>query len=369
MAKYRRILVVMPTINYPERLKLEGILAYAHDKRGDNWEILLETDEFKITRKSADAIIAYVTSSAERERLVKIKLPICLIEDVLQPVVFPTAPHVVTLFCDHSEEGRTAAEYFRSRHFTNFAFIGDVESTEWEEARYRGFVSALQSPVLRAPCDSSIEKFLTSLPLPCAVYCAHDIVSRKVLTVAEAVGLDVPRSLAILGNDNDEMFCSTVKPALSSIPTGDYRTGYAAGRTLEELLTKRSQGGRVIAVKRTRVISRASTDINALSDPFVARTLAYARAHLSEDLNIETLARRIKYSKRALQLRTEHSLGHPLSEEIRRIRLNAAVELIRETDKSMTEIAGECGFTSSSHLASRIKEELSLTPLQLRHRP
>ena len=32
----------MPTINRPERLKLDGILAYAHEKTGERWQILLD---------------------------------------------------------------------------------------------------------------------------------------------------------------------------------------------------------------------------------------------------------------------------------------------------------------------------------------
>ena len=423
----------MPTVNRPERLKLEGVLAYAHEKRGERWEIELVTDDLGGERdgNNADGIIAYINSPEERQRLIRLGKPLVLIEDALAPD--PDAAdyrnliaveNAVTLLCDHEAEGRAAADYFLARHFTSFAFIGVCPPKtgvcppsngvcprktgvcpQWCEARFNGFRSRLgiraeaewpmqpkadpkplgtdpksegtgpqkmgTGPNLRLIFSENHEEicsFLRCLTKPTAVFCAHDIMARKVLSAANDLNIAVPQELAILGVDNDEVFCTTVSPALSSIPTRDHELGYDAGRILEELLTGRSQGGRIIRFRNTRIISRRSTDADVLSDPFVARALTYARHHLADKLDLPTIARHVGYSSRMLQIRAERTLGHPIPEEIRHIRLAAALELIRETDEPIALIAAECGFTSTSHMSQRVKEATGLTPLVLRRR-
>jgi LacI family transcriptional regulator len=117
----------------------------------------------------------------------------------------------------------------------------------------------------------------------------------------------------------------------------------------------------------TRVITRLSTDADALDDPFVAAALRFVRNNLSQKLDAAMIARKVGYSKRMLQIRAEHALGHTLGEEIRRIRLAAARELIAETDNPLAEIAEDCGFSSVSHLTLRFREAFNMTPLAFRH--
>ena len=174
---------------------------------------------------------------------------------------------------------------------------------------------------------------------------------------------EIPLSL-----DDDAAICTTVSPALSSLPTNDVRLGYAAGRILNELLRGAADGGRTIRFASHRIVTRLSTDADALSDRFVAEALRHARGHLADRLDAATLARRIGYSKHMLQIRAERALGHTLGDEIRRMRLAAAKELVAETDSPIADIAEACGFTSVSHLALRFREKFAMTPLAWRRR-
>ena len=89
---------------------------------------------------------------------------------------------------------------------------------------------------------------------------------------------------------------------------------------------------------------------------------------VADRLDAATLARRVGYSRHMLQIRAERALGHSLGEEIRRMRLAAAKDLISDTDIPIADIAESCGFTSLSHLALRFRERFGLTPLAWRHR-
>ena len=372
MQAEKSILVTIPTINHPERMKLEGLLAYAHEKSGTRWNVELDIGaDFEHDPRKYDGTVAYISSDAERKRFLDAKSPTVLIEDLLRPTRFSKAAHVVTLLCDHEAEGRTAADYFLERHFRNFAWVGPVQPEPWSESRRVGFHRRLkESDHACADCSAGdvadLAEFLDGLPRPAAVFVVHDLRARDVLNAARLKGLAVPGDLAVLGVDNDVPICETCSPALSSIPTGDHALGYAAGRILNELLLGRSRGGRVIKTRNRHVVSRLSTDADALTDPFVGRTLAWARTHLDGKLDAATLARRICYSKRMLQLRFERALGVPLGEEIRRLRTRAAMELLAETDLPVADIASQCGFNSVSHLSLRLREATSLTPLAYR---
>ena len=46
--------------------------------------------------------------------------------------------------------------------------------------------------------------------------------------------------------------------------------------------------------------------------------------------------------------------------------LASAAELLANSDKSVSDIAAECGFTNVSHLSLRFKKEHNQTPLAYR---
>ena len=373
--RVRKILVTMPTINRPERLKLDGILAYAHEKVGERWQIVLDFGALSgspapLSAQRADGVIAYVDSDARRREIVAAGIPSVLIEDALTPHRFPRARHIVSLLCDHVAEGRAAADYFLARHFSSFAWLGPEVATDWSRARRDGFAARLNEAGFRCSdilgTEEDLPHRLSALPKPCALFASHDFCARQALDAAASAGISVPRDLAVLGVDDDTAICTTVSPALSSLPTNDFRLGYAAGRILNELLRRTAKGGRVIRFAAHRVVARLSTDADALSDRFVADALRHARGHLADRLDAATLARRVGYSRHMLQIRAERALGHTLGEEIRQMRLTAAKELVAETDLPIADIAESCGFTSVSHLALRFRENLGVTPLAWR---
>ena len=367
----------MPTINRPERMKLDGILAYAHEKTGDRWRIDLDFGALSgspapLSARRADGVIAYIDSDVRRREVVASGIPSVLIEDALTPSRAVRARHTVTLLCDHEAEGRAAADYYLSRHFRSFAWLGPDSPTDWSLRRRHGFAARLAEAGFSCADvsgpDSSLPRRLARLPKPCALFASHDFRARQALEASASADIAVPHDLAVLGVDDDAAICTTVSPALSSLPTNDVRLGYAAGRILNELLRGAADGGRTIRFASHRIVTRLSTDADALSDRFVAEALRHARGHLADRLDAATLARRIGYSKHMLQIRAERALGHTLGDEIRRMRLAAAKELVAETDSPIADIAEACGFTSVSHLALRFREKFAMTPLAWRRR-
>lgn len=62
------------------------------------------------------------------------------------------------------------------------------------------------------------------------------------------------------------------------------------------------------------------------------------------------------------------TVGRSFSDYLTLIRINEAEKLLLSTEKSITDIALSCGFSSTSHFISRFKSQKGITPGQLRKR-
>ncbi|MEW6187085.1 MAG: GyrI-like domain-containing protein [Thermodesulfobacteriota bacterium] len=97
------------------------------------------------------------------------------------------------------------------------------------------------------------------------------------------------------------------------------------------------------------------------------RAIDYIQDHYSEDLNLTGLAGIACFSKYHFHRLFRELTGETVTEFLRRIRLEkAAVKLILETDKDITEIALDCGFSSSQNFARSFKKYSGITPSSLR---
>ena len=65
---------------------------------------------------------------------------------------------------------------------------------------------------------------------------------------------------------------------------------------------------------------------------------------------------------------TRRALGHTISDKLTRHQLNAAIERLSNTDRTVEEIAQACGFCSASHLGLRLKAVTGHTPGHYRQR-
>src|SRR5204862_308111 len=73
-------------------------------------------------------------------------------------------------------------------------------------------------------------------PLPIGVLASTDGRALQVLAVCRKLDIAVPEAVALLGVDNDDVFCELASPPLSSIALSTQRIGYEAARMLELLM-------------------------------------------------------------------------------------------------------------------------------------
>ena len=58
----------------------------------------------------------------------------------------------------------------------------------------------------------------------------------------------------------------------------------------------------------------------------------------------------------------KRSTGKTLRDFVEDVRLEIAVNLLINTDKTLTEIAYECGFSSQSYFSYAFKKKMNVTP-------
>jgi two-component system response regulator YesN len=103
------------------------------------------------------------------------------------------------------------------------------------------------------------------------------------------------------------------------------------------------------------------------SESFVDRGIRYIEEYFSDpELDMEKIARALNISKSSLSHQFKKQTGKSLPNYLNEIRLNRAKELLKTTDKRISEIAFEVGYNSIEHFNASFKKAEKVSPTQFR---
>lgn len=111
---------------------------------------------------------------------------------------------------------------------------------------------------------------------------------------------------------------------------------------------------------------RESGEGNAPENERIKRMLSFAQEHYQEHLTVEQIAYSVPLSERECYRMFKNSLGITPMEYVISLRMQKAQELLRDTGKSILEVAMESGFGTSSYLGLQFKQHYHMTPKQYR---
>jgi AraC-like DNA-binding protein len=94
----------------------------------------------------------------------------------------------------------------------------------------------------------------------------------------------------------------------------------------------------------------------------VDAALAHIRANLADDLDLATLASAAALSPFHFARLFRRRVGEPPVRHVRRLRLERAAQLLRETNGTVTEIALDAGFGSLSNFVTLFRGAFGLSP-------
>ncbi len=355
-----------------QRRAVSGVLRYAN--AFGPWYVTLNEAHAKPSiPRDCRGILACAPQARTLESLTRLGLPLVLINlalltgEALRQA--EAMPHVKS---DSKAFGVQAAEFFLSRAPRTFVYVGCPQSPPWDLDRETAFAEHIH----RAGHDVRIyprpdrtlppaqealrlQEWLKSLPGNLAVFAANDARAGQVETACLLAGITVPYEATILGVDNDEWLCESMRPRLSSIPFDSEEGGFEAARILDQLMRNESDEKNVPLVKSMppcEIVERESTDDRTVGNPVVGRALAFI--HLNKGLNIRVsdVAESVGLSPGWLEARFRQTLGTSVIDEISRARLKTVLQLVRETETPFFEIARRCGFTNASSLCRLVRK-------------
>ncbi len=110
------------------------------------------------------------------------------------------------------------------------------------------------------------------------------------------------------------------------------------------------------------VVTRGSSDVVAIDDPEIAQAVRFIRETACDGIAVTDVLKEVAISRSALERRMRAALGRSPNEEITRVRVERAKELLISTDQPLTTIARRTGFQTPQYLVQVFRRQVGMTP-------
>lgn len=336
-----------------------------------------------LREKALDGVITYFYAPSQMDALRRARIPVVLFgEHLVDPApAVPLPPLRARVEMDLPAIARAAADHLLSR--AGFRSAGYVESHfdhGWSrhrgdavvaEFRRRGldarrFLHYGEPSPLNAPSGPDFDglaAWLRDIPKPAAVVAASDATADDVIRICEAGGIAVPRDVAVLGMDDNPVFCRHSEPNISSIHFDGRRAGRLAAQALAAMMDGRpAPRPEALRYSCTPIAKRGSTAATPSIGEIVQKALDYIDANACAGATLDDVVRHCCYSRTLVTMRFRQMTGKSVVQAIRERRLQEAKRLLRETTLTAEEIASLCGYESASTLSRAFAIATGLTP-------
>ena len=286
-----------------------------------------------------------------------------------------------TVIHDDVEIGKQAADHFVQREFKEFAFYLKHPS-DLAKNRMEGFKqgaisqgnnffildwttakeSITNNPHSKINRHQWLVTQLLRLPKPLAIMTENDDHALELIDACMEANISVPEQVAIIGCDNDELDCTVSPIPLSSVDADLEGLGYKAAELLDKVISEGETPPACTKIPPKGVIARQSSDIKAIPHPEVATALCFIWNNFQKPIQVDDVVRAVSMSRRGLYDAFTKFVGRSIAEEITRLRLKKAAELLIATNKKASEIAEISGFASSDRMGKVFMRIFKMSP-------
>jgi LacI family transcriptional regulator len=284
------------------------------------------------------------------------------------------------VYVDFRAVGRMIARHMLERRFLNFAYCANQNLNN--QRRLEGFEGELKLagfhcschwlPSDRSACPGALgtacHEWLKALPKPVGLMCNTDMTALETVWACEHIGLGVPQDVAIVGCDNDDLFCGISPVPLSTVMHPSAEIGSKAGNLLAQMMSGGPRPDAHILVQPMQLIVRASSDSYAIADPQVAAALQYIRNHAAEPIQVSDVAKGVSLVRRTLERQFHKLMGRSPRLEILHAHIDRAKLLLTETRLKIPAVAAKAGFKRRQVLSPLFKKATGLTPSEYRQK-
>jgi LacI family transcriptional regulator len=374
-----RVAVLVDTSTSWGRLIATSIHRYTRSHQP--WQLFIEargTEEHPCVPADwhGDGVIARIGTPGMARQLRALRVPVVNVSGIRLPGVdFPRVNN------DLPAGARMAAEYFRDRGFRHFAYFS-LLGLPYVVTQQEAFCSAAREAggdyaVYGVKTHEGAEpdwnlntrklvSWLKSLPKPVGILTWNADSGRQIIYACQQAELRIPEEVALLSGTDDDLLCELSHIPISAVRVASEQIGLQAAALLDRLMRGGKTPAQPILIPPLGIVTRLSTDTLAISDPALAKAISFIREKLAHTIRVRDVARHAGLSRRLLERRFEATLGRTPGDEIRRVRLERARQLLETTDLPIDHVAEASGFGSPEYLAGVFRSALLTTPLRYR---
>ena len=374
-SKKRKVIISLFMSSCAGRRHLAGVFRYI--SRGSDWDVQL-CRLGELTAKMVSAADGIITSPHIEKDVLR------LIAKRSIPLVTIDVPEqkehdnglLSRIFSDDRSVGAAMAQHVLSYgNFRSYHFVYDGRS-HWAIKRLQGVSDTLKernrtlSTLVRPKDDDPVSNppdltaWLKGIAKPAVVMAATDELAIEVLNAARAVRIRVPRDLAVMGTDDDELLCEYARPSLTSVRPGHEACGYAAAEELARLFRGKPPQTRLIPVET--ITNRKSLAVCIPATHLIDAANDYIDRHACEGANVDDVAKALGISRRLLSLRFAEYEKKSIHDALVDRRLAEVTRLLKNKSLTITEITARCAFPNANYLKRLFKQRTGLTMREFR---
>ena len=304
-------------------------------------------------------------------------------------------PKFATVKTDAEAIGRIAAEHLIRHRFSNFAFCG-YRRVAFSDRRRNAFATFLEKngmrpsiyrPPLRrqnrfgsdfllgdtveSPPDfKDLSNWLNRLPKPVGVFCCDDLRAFQLSMLCKSLGLATPDDIAILGVDDDPVYCMFSTPRLSSIDPDATAIGRTAFLTLLQMMTtaRKASSAPQLTIPPRGIVERESTNIYPNAPRWFADAVSFIHRNAVKGISASDVFKHIGFSRTLVEQVFRKNSSSSVQKMIAKTRLNEAKRLLDTTSLPVKEVASLSGFSTLEYLSRAFAAETGLSPSAWRER-
>ncbi len=275
-----------------------------------------------------------------------------------------------------------AVDYYWGLGFRHFALVGITSMTSrirWEAfshlLRAKGHepllyeletnpTSGLVQSEEKAAHETGLLHLLRTAPKPLAVLTPTVTTGRSVCTASRLLGLEIPNQIAVVATGNTSL-ARTCLPPLSAVHVAFEEIGYQAMALLDRMIADATRWAPNIMVPATRLVVRQSTQHGHGSGSHSQRLRQLIMKQACQGASIQTIIASLDVSRSTLERQYVAAFGCTPGQELLRVRLEKAKELILTT-VPLKSVATALGYSAASSFSSFFRKQTGMTPQSYR---
>ena len=360
---------------------LQGIAAWNHEFGPWSFHFqplgLTQLPPDWLARWNGDGILVRIDNEEMEKAVLDTGLPAIDLRGAL------ANPEIHFIGVDNRKIAEIGFRHLCEAGFWNYAFCGNPRNlNRFDDERCEFFKQFVENagfncsvfPAEKVPKRGNqlenerraIAKWLQTLPKPTGLMVCKDDRGIQVIDAAMHIGMRVPDELAVISVDNDPYFCNMSTPSMTSIETNSERIGYEAAAMLSRMMKGEKNIPKYSLLPPGGVVKRRSTDVLAIDNREDAEILRFLREQAIAGLSVQEVTENFDISRSTIERLVKKYFKKTPKAEMLHIQIEHAKQLLKKTALTMSMVAEQSGFRSTTYFVAAFSKIVGVTPKRFR---